>query len=366
MLLAKNFIDNLREETQKGRLKKASNGLFIGQVPYGYKKLDKNTTVIDEEKAPFVRRAFELYATGLSLEAVRQKLFEENYVYLPSTKIISKAQLGHILKNISYTGVLKFKDKLYEGKHEAIINEKIFNAAQASFKKDNKPLYRDDHNFAFASMMTCAKCGCTITAEIKKGKYVYYHCTGAKGDCKQKKIYINELDLMPQFDAAVKALSLAQTHIDYIMQALKENLADKKAYSEDMRMNLQIEYKRIEDRLDKLLIGYCDGTIPQNIYKDKSRMWNDELEEINIKLEALRIANKKHYEEGVRIIETLKNVYKLYQQQSPIEKRKLLNYLLSNCTIDGKKVSYDYNLPFSYFINFASCKEKYPGLDSNQ
>lgn len=53
VLLAKNFIDNLREETQKGRLKKASNGLFIGQVPYGYRKLDKNTTVIDEKKALF-------------------------------------------------------------------------------------------------------------------------------------------------------------------------------------------------------------------------------------------------------------------------------------------------------------------------
>lgn len=66
VLLAKNFIDNLREETQKGRLKKVQEGYFIGQVPYGYKKLkDKKTTIIDEEKAPFVRRAFELYASGM-------------------------------------------------------------------------------------------------------------------------------------------------------------------------------------------------------------------------------------------------------------------------------------------------------------
>ena len=81
VLLAKNFIDNLREETQKGRLKKASQGYFIGQVPYGYKKLDPRTTVIDEEKAPFVRRAFELYASGLSLEKVRWQLRDEGFVY---------------------------------------------------------------------------------------------------------------------------------------------------------------------------------------------------------------------------------------------------------------------------------------------
>lgn len=56
-----------------------------------------------------------------------------------------------------------------------------------------------------------------------------------------------------------------------------------------------------------------------------------------IKLEALHHAEQKYYEEGVRIIETLKNAYILYKQQSHIEQRKLLNYLLSNCTLEGRK-----------------------------
>ena len=59
VLLAKNFIDNLKEETQKGRQKKIEEGYFIGQVPYGYKKLDPRTTVIDETKSQFVKRAYE-------------------------------------------------------------------------------------------------------------------------------------------------------------------------------------------------------------------------------------------------------------------------------------------------------------------
>jgi hypothetical protein len=32
-------------------------------------------------------------------------------------------------------------------------------------------------------LLTCAKCGCSITAEMKKGKYVYYHCTNFRGEC---------------------------------------------------------------------------------------------------------------------------------------------------------------------------------------
>ena len=77
------------------------------------------------------------------------------------------------------------------------------------------------------------------------------------------------------------------------------------------------------------------------------------------RLEALHNVEKKYYEEGIRIIETLKNAYILYKQQPPVEQRKLLNYLLSNCKLEGRKVSYDYNLSFSYFINFGSCRKKY-------
>jgi len=140
VLMAKNFIDNLSEETKKGRLKKAQEGYFIGQVPYGYKKSDPRTTLIDEEKASFVRRAFELYSQGdLSLEKVRNILFEEKYVYRPNSPKISKAHLEHILKNVNYTGVLEFQDEIYEGRHEAIVSEKLFNEVQKAFKKDNKP-----------------------------------------------------------------------------------------------------------------------------------------------------------------------------------------------------------------------------------
>ena len=365
VLLAKNFIDNLREETQKGRLKKASQGYFIGQVPYGYKKLDPRTTVIDEEKAPFVRRAFELYASGLSLEKVRWQLRDEGFVYQSSNKVISHGQLGKLLKNVSYIGGLYFRGTVYSGKHEPIISDELFEKAQISAQKDNKPLYRDDHNFAFAGLITCVKCGCAITAEIKKGNYVYYHCTGGKGKCEQKKIYINELDLMPQFDEAVKAVSLAQRHIDYIKQGLKESLADKKEFSEQMRSNLEAEAKRVRHRIDKITNEYYDDLVDAKFYNEKRVQWNKDLDEIMIKLEALHHAEQKYYEEGVRIIETLKNAYILYKQQSPIEQRKLLNYLLSNCTLEGRKVSYDYNLPFSYFVNFDSCRKKYPGCDSN-
>lgn len=366
VLLAKNFIDNLREETQKGRLRKVQEGYFIGQVPYGYKKLDTKTTVIDEEKAPFVRRAFELYAQNKSIDAVRFQLRDEGYIYQPSNKVVSHGQLGKMLHNKAYIGLIPHKDKYYIGKHESIISDELFEMAQDSAKKDNKPLKRTERSHAFLGLIKCAKCGCAITIEPpKRNGVIYYHCTGSKGKCDQKSKNIREEIIMPQLDEAVKAVSLAQKHIEYIKKGLKESLKDKQEFSEELRANLQAEEGRIRHRIDKLTDEYYEDKITAEFYNEKRIKWTHDLDEIMIKLEALHNAEKKFYEEGIRIIETLKNAYWLYKRQSNSEKREMLNYLLSNVTLKGEKVSYDYNLPFSYFVNFDSCRKKYPGCDSN-
>lgn len=367
VLLAKNFIDNLREETQKGRLRKVQEGYYIGQVPYGYKKLkDKKTTIIDEEKAPFVRRAFELYASGMSLEAVRQKLKDEGFIYQPSNRVISHGQLGKMLHNTGYIGIIPFRNENYIGKHEPIISNELFEMAQKSSKKDNKPLTRNERSHAFLGLIKCGKCGCAITIEPpKRNGVIYYHCTGSKGKCDQKSKNIREEIIMPQLDEAVKAVSLAQKHIEYIKKGLKESLRDKQEFSEELRANLQAEEGRIRHRIDKLTDEYYEDKITAEFYNEKRIKWTHDLDEIMIKLEALHNAEKKFYEEGIRIIETLKNAYWLYKRQSNSEKREMLNYLLSNVTLKGEKVSYDYNLPFSYFVNFDSCRKKYACRDSN-
>ena len=114
VLLAKNFIDNLREETRKGVQKKVEEGYFVAQVPYGYKKLDKNKTIINEEKAPFVRRAFELYAKGdISLKNVCKKLKEEGFIYTNVTQSISTGYLEKMLKNKAYIGYILHNGKFY-------------------------------------------------------------------------------------------------------------------------------------------------------------------------------------------------------------------------------------------------------------
>jgi site-specific DNA recombinase len=47
---------------------------------------------------------------------------------------------------------------------------------------------------AFQGLVFCGHCGRALTAEIKKGKFVYYSCTGHKGKCPEKWVREEELD----------------------------------------------------------------------------------------------------------------------------------------------------------------------------
>ena len=40
-----------------------------------------------------------------------------------------------------------------------------------------------EHDFAFSGLIACANCGCSVVGEIKKQRYVYYHCTGYADKC---------------------------------------------------------------------------------------------------------------------------------------------------------------------------------------
>ncbi|HOY80054.1 MAG TPA: recombinase family protein, partial [Hyphomonadaceae bacterium] len=68
VLVAKNYIDNLSEETRKGMLEKAQQGLWPTFAPLGYKNVlgdnGKRIIVVDPDMAPLVKRLFEWYSTG--------------------------------------------------------------------------------------------------------------------------------------------------------------------------------------------------------------------------------------------------------------------------------------------------------------
>src|SRR6202795_4126069 len=76
VVLARNYIENLKEEVKKGMREKAEQGIYPSRPPLGYRNNKLAHTIeIDGVKAPIAKRMFELYASGQSsLELVWKTL----------------------------------------------------------------------------------------------------------------------------------------------------------------------------------------------------------------------------------------------------------------------------------------------------
>src|SRR3984893_14508275 len=79
VLMAKNYIDNLSEETVKGMTEKAREGIYPSYAPVGYRNADgpcgKRVIISDPDAAPVITELFERFATGrYSLKALVKEL----------------------------------------------------------------------------------------------------------------------------------------------------------------------------------------------------------------------------------------------------------------------------------------------------
>lgn len=89
VLMAKNYIDNLSEETRKGMLEKAEQGLWPTVAPIGYLNVEgpngKKIITIDPALGPLVQRLYEWYSTGqYSLKEVSKKARQAGLTYRKS------------------------------------------------------------------------------------------------------------------------------------------------------------------------------------------------------------------------------------------------------------------------------------------
>lgn len=104
-------------------------GMWMGgKVPLGYLKEDKKL-IIHKEDSRKVQMLFEKYLELKSVPKLMQYL-KEHEIKTKTDKYFSKGQLYHLLANKIYIGKITHKDKVYDGEHEAIITDEIFERVQ--------------------------------------------------------------------------------------------------------------------------------------------------------------------------------------------------------------------------------------------
>jgi len=358
VVLARNYIENLREEVKKGMREKAEQGIYPSRPPLGYRnnKLE-HTIEVDWEKALISKRMFELYSNGqYSLQEVWKALKREFDVKL------SKSHVEKLLKNPFYTGAFYWGGKLYAGTHTPLISQVLFDRVQAVFGGHNQPKYKK-HQFAYSGLLRCAYDNCMVTAELKKNRYTYYRCTGYRGKCDLP--YFREEQLGEQLGQILKDIHIPDDILQQLEHAMLNDKGRAEARIKADRDRLESKLLQIRRRIDQAYLDKLDGKISDAFWEAKSAEWNQDQQRILAALEAFKRPSQDGVQNGLRILELANKAYFLYLRQPPAEKAKLLRIVLSNCKVDALNVYPTYRKPFDLIFNRVKTKEWLPGLDSN-
>ena len=113
-----------------------------------------------------------------------------------------------------------------------------------------------------------------------------------------------------------------------------------------------------------MYVDKLDVKIIEKFYENKLVEWQTEMSNISDQTERHKNADISYLSQGIHILELVNKAHALYLKQNHSEKRKLLNDLLSNCTMDGVNLYTPiYRKPFGMIAKGLEI-DKLPLLDA--
>ena len=357
VLMAKNYIDNLSEEARKGMQEKAEQGIWPTKAPLGYRNLTgpdgKKIIAVEAAIAPMIVKLFDWYARGdISLKEAARKAHAAGLLYPKSGAKVPVSTIHTILRNRLYTGWFEWNGKLIQGKHEALVPAELWERVQGVLDgRFAKKAKRGKHDFAFSGLIVCHACGCSVVGEIKKARYVYYHCTGYADKCEGnpascRRKYVREETLEAQFTELLARLKFDDEVLEWVRDALHASHADEGREHEEAIKRHQAEYKRLQDRINAMYVDKLDGLVDTAFYEKMSNQWREEQNRCQREIDRQQNADKSYKDEGIALLDLARNAQRLFAAQEPREKRRLLNFMLSNCTWEDGEVVAKFRQPF--------------------
>lgn len=125
--------EKIAERTSRGRVQRASEGRYVGSLPFGYQRAG-NTLAPHPEQADVVRRIFDLYARNQGVRAISKLLNAEHVPTMTGRPWYSQTVRG-ILTRETYTGVLLYGDVRLEGAVPPLIDRPTFDRVQERIER---------------------------------------------------------------------------------------------------------------------------------------------------------------------------------------------------------------------------------------
>ncbi len=149
---------------------------------------------------------------------------------------------------------------------------------------------------------------------------------------------MREEALEAQFTELLGRLRFDDQMLEWVREALHASHADERCEHEEAIKRHRAEYKRLDERIHAMYVDKLDGLVDTAFYDRMSNQWREEQARCQREIERHQNADKSYLDEGVALLDLARNAQRLFAMQEPREKRRLLNFVLSNCTWEDGEV----------------------------
>ena len=330
VLMARNYSLNLGEETIKGMTEKARAGIYPSCASIGYRNVDgangKRTIVPDPETAAIITEIFERFATGnWSIKSLVKQLNSEG-IRLRSRRLQSSL-IHQILRKRLYMGDFDWNGNTYPGTHEPLVSRDTWQRVQQLLDERAENRTRKVKNdFAYTGLVHCGHCGCLLVGEVKKGKYVYYHCTGNRGKCPEP--YTRQEVLSKHFANVLSELIIPPTILEWLGSAVLESDRTEQAARAQSIKRLKTRYEQIAARIETMYMDKLDGRITQEFFDKHAATLRGEQHSLLGRIHDIEKATPAPVDQVIDMLRLTSRASELFLQQSAVEQRRLLQTVI--------------------------------------
>ncbi len=324
---------------------KVKNGGSVGVAKIGYRNVrvqfdgrEVRTIDVDPDRAPFVRMAFELYATGnYGFHDLRDALTDAGLRTKGTRRYgprpISLHSLGNLLRDRYYLGYVTHDGIEYPGRHEPLVTPEVFDRVQLVLDVERGGGTRERvHDHYLKGTIWCGRCRRRLILRPSTGKsgrrYFYFICRGnQEGGCDLPSLPVDKVERAVVDHYAVVAIS--GEHRKKLETLAADAVADAHSATARLRTSLRAQLADLDRQEDRYLDLIGDPDWPQDkikarlqkVREDKQKtahQLDNVLDDLTPGQEALRAA-----------LELLDRPRALYQA-APDDARKKLNRAIFN------------------------------------
>ncbi|HWH25154.1 MAG TPA: recombinase family protein [Pseudolysinimonas sp.] len=332
---------------------KVERGGSVGRAKLGYLNTRKeydgrlvNTIDVDPERAPLIKWAFEEYATNQhSVWQLASMLEDHGLVTRPSqkrpSKPLSASALAVILRDPYYTGAIRYKGKLFAGRHKPIISSETFLAVQEILDRRNRKGDRDQIHFHYLKgLLYCAACheeGRTsrllyTQAKGNGGTYEYFICAARqRGNCEVGLIRVEDLE--KAVERAVAAERFASASLVAMREEVARAVHEFQNSDREAKAALRQQKKKLEAQEERLIDLAAEGDIVIDKLRDRLDHITHQKRAISEKLAQTEDRMQYGAEQVLAYVDLLESPGDLYSKVQESTRRDLLIAFFSSLRV---------------------------------